>query len=379
MNKATFPLLACLALPMLLGITSCGQKKAAILKDCAIHHDEEFGGAFIEISRDDFNKKGFAFGDSLNVCFSNGTEYEDIGYYSGYYVAAGQELVVGYPDYEYIKFCINYGDDIWKIHDLDESMTCTLTVHQKGKYKAIEDLLSISYSNDRTDYESDEEFANFRSIEVGGIAPGTLYRGASPIDNRKKRASTVDHLLDEYNVATVLDLADSRSTIDSFYAKEDFASPYFKGLDEDGQVMPLGMGAAYKNEDFSNKLKNMLLGMLEKEAPYYIHCLEGKDRTGYVCMIIEAMCGATYDDLVDDYFITYKNYYKIDQEKDPEKYELIKTIHIDEMIRYAFDFGEQVNLLTANYKSQVDDYLQYIGLEEEQIHNLADKLKGNLS
>ena len=45
-----------------------------------------------------FNDLGFAFGDSVNLTFTTGdkvTKFEDIGYYSGYYVPAGQELVVG--------------------------------------------------------------------------------------------------------------------------------------------------------------------------------------------------------------------------------------------------------------------------------------------
>ena len=134
------------------------------------------------------------------------------------------------------------------------------------------------------------------------------------------------------------------------------------------------MGAAYKSEDFSNKLKTTLLAILNNDGPYYIHCLEGKDRTGYVCMIIEAMCGANYDELVEDYFITYKNYYGIDKVKDSKKYEMIKSIHIDEMIRYAFDYDKEVNLLTANYRSTVNNYLLGIGLTQEEIDQITTKL-----
>ena len=43
-------------------------------------------------------KLGFKFGDSLDLSFSNNVKYNDIGYYSGYYVPAGQELVCNYPE-----------------------------------------------------------------------------------------------------------------------------------------------------------------------------------------------------------------------------------------------------------------------------------------
>ena len=72
------------------------------------------------------------------------------------------------------------------------------------------------------------------------------------------------------------------------------------------------------------------------------------------------------------YFITYHNYYGI--EKGTDKYEVIKSIHIDEMIRYVFDFNETTNLLTANYRSQVNSYLLSIGLTQDQIDAVQTKL-----
>ena len=128
-------------------ISACNNKKEVnkkpILENYSIHHDDEFGGAYIDISRDDFNKLGFAFGDSIDISFSNGTKYEDIGYYSGYYVPAGQELLVGYPGYEYIKFCVNYGEDIYAKHNMDKDTKATITLNEAGKYLGIEETLSI--------------------------------------------------------------------------------------------------------------------------------------------------------------------------------------------------------------------------------------------
>ena len=368
MKKIVILLSALIATCSLAGCTS----KAPELNNYSIHRDDEFGGAYIDISIDAFNKLGFKFGDSLDLTFSNNVAYTDIGYYSGYYVPAGQELVVGYPGYDYIKFCINYGDDVYTMNNFDKDTKVTIKVNEAGKYKDIEETLSISYSDDVTTYGSKEMFANFREISVQTIKPGILYRGASPIDNRRKRAAVVDELLKESNIQYVIDLADSKATIDGFYAKDDFASPYFKSLDESGKVLPLSMAAAYKNDDFAGKMKNMFLGILNNDGPYYIHCLEGKDRTGYVCMVIEALCGATYEELIDDYFITYHNYYGI--EKGSNKYDVIKSLHIDEMIRYVFDFGVSINLLGANFHSRVNEYLLSIGLTQEQIDAVQTKL-----
>lgn len=346
------------------------EERTPVLKDYSIHRDEEFGGAYIDISIADFNNLGFKFGDSLDLTFSNDVIYQDIGYYSGYYVPAGQELVVGYPGYDYIKFCINYGDDVYTMNHFDKRTKVTITVNTPLKYIDIEETLSISYSDDITTYTSKEEFANFREIKAGNVKPGLLYRGASPIDNRRKRTETVDSLLQENNIKYDIDLADKNATGDNFTVHS-----YFQNLMDNNQVIFLGMAAAYKNDDFSNKMKNMFLAILENDGPYYIHCLEGKDRTGYVCMVIEALLGATYDELIEDYFITYHNYYGI--EKGSNKYDVIKNMHIDEMIRFVFDFDKSTVLLGANYKSKANSYLLAIGLSQQQIDDIQTKLSRN--
>lgn len=357
--------------------TACNKQKEKTpkLENYAIHHDDEFGGAYINIGIQEFNDLGFAFGDSVNLVFTTGdktVKYDDIGYYSGYYVPAGQELVVGYKGYENIKFCINYGEDVYVEHEFNENTKVTITINEVGKYKDVEETLSISYSDDRKQYTSDEQFANFREVNVGQIQPKMLYRGASPIDNSRSRSAIVDELLEKNNIQYNIDLADKESAIGgSKYTIHD----YFKGLQNKNKVVFLGMAAAYKAEDFTNKMKTLFLSILENDGPYYVHCLEGKDRTGYVCMVLEALCGASYQELIDDYFITYKNYYGI--EEGTKKYEVIKQLHIDEMIKYVFGFEKQGALTFVNFHSMANNYMLNVGLSQEQINQLQKKLCSN--
>ena len=380
--KKVFLLLFVSALSISIG--ACNSKKdnkEVKLENCSIHRDDEFGGAYIDISIADFNNLGFKFGDSLDLSFSNNVKYNDIGYYSGYYVPAGQELVVGYPGYDYVKFCINYGDDVYTMNNFNKDTKVTITINKAGKYLDVEETLSITYSDDINEYESKEQFANFRSIKAGNLKEGILYRGASPIDNRRNRASTVDSLLKENNIKYDIDLADKLITSNTFVSVDNkpllgasnfVIGEYFQELMDANKVVLLGMAAAYKTDDFASKMKTMFEAILNNDGPYYIHCLEGKDRTGYVCMVIEALLGATYEELIDDYFITYLNYYGI--EKGSNKYEVIKSLHIDEMIRYVFGFDENTNLLKANYHTPVNSYLLSIGLTQEQIDAIQVKL-----
>ena len=380
--KKVFLLLFVSALSISIG--ACNSKKdnkEVKLENCSIHRDDEFGGAYIDISIADFNNLGFKFGDSLDLSFSNSVKYNDIGYYSGYYVPAGQELVVGYPGYDFIKFCINYGDDVYTMNKFDKDTRVTITINKAGKYLDVEETLSITYSDDINEYDSKEQFANFRSVKAGNLKEGILYRGASPIDNRRNRASTVDSLLKENNIKYDIDLADKLITSNTFVSVDNkpllgasnfVIGKYFQELMDANKVVLLGMAAAYKTDDFASKMKTMFEAILNNDGPYYIHCLEGKDRTGYVCMVIEALLGATYEELIDDYFITYHNYYGI--EKGSNKYEVIKSLHIDEMIRYVFGFDENTNLLKANYKTPVNSYLLSIGLTQDQIDAIQVKL-----
>ena len=121
---------------------------------------------------------------ALNASYSSTTWAKDG---NGYYVDAGEKVLVGYPGYPYIKLAINYGEDIWNLFDLNDSDTATISLSKKEKYLDIQESSDITYYDDRNMYSSDSEFANFREINVGNIKEGILYRSASPCDNKRKR------------------------------------------------------------------------------------------------------------------------------------------------------------------------------------------------
>ena len=90
------------------------------LSDCALTHNPDTAGVLLDISIDDFNALGFAYGDSVDLKFSNGYELDDIPYYNGYYTAAYDPLLVAYSGSESVKAKFNYGDDLWEVADLSE-------------------------------------------------------------------------------------------------------------------------------------------------------------------------------------------------------------------------------------------------------------------
>ena len=303
--------IVCLLLPAILG--GCGKEKKdnVLFADLAVMHETEFGGVYLDCTIDDFNALGFAYGDSVSIKFSNGYTLNDLPYYNGYYTQTGQPLLVAYPGYPYIKVCVNNGDDLWTLAGLTETDTAQITLAGRGTFAAIQHARDIHYEDDRALFASDAVFANFRSVKVQGIRENVLFRSASPCDNQHNRAPYEDALIKDAGVRCILNLSDNEEKLQGYIAAEDFNSPYFLSLYESGNVIPLALNMNYGSAEFREKVAAGLIEMTQHEGPYLVHCTEGKDRTGFVCVLLEALCGASYQEIVDDYMITYDNYYKI--------------------------------------------------------------------
>ena len=375
--KAKLTSLVCLLLVCALccGLCGCGSpsdEEPLKAENLAVIHEPEFGGVYLKMTIDDFNALGFQYGDSVTVRFSNGYTLENLPYYNGYYVDAGEPLLVAYPGYDYIKAAVNYGDDLWETAQLEETDTATVTLQTRGAYLDMQNARDIHYFDEREKYDSDEIFANFRVVSVGKLKDGILCRAASPCDNQHNRAPYVDALIEQAGVRCILNLADNEEKIGGYLAADGFNSPYFLSLYKDGRVIPLAMSMNYGADDFKAKIASGFTAMADMEGPYLVHCTEGKDRTGFMCMLLEALAGATYDEIVADYMKTYDNYYGITENSDAAKYALIKEKNIDAMLQTVA--GENVDIKTADLASCVTDYLQNAGMTADAVAALRDRL-----
>lgn len=264
---------------------------------------------------------------------------------------------------------------MWIIANLSENDTASISLNESAKYIKIQIARDIHYSDEQGN-TSDIVFANFRNVKTGNIKENILYRSASPSNNKHNRASVVDRLMKEVNISYIIDLSNNEEELIELINKEDFNSPYFLTLYNNNKVITLGMNIQFKEQSFKDKLVKGLNAIASNTGPYLIHCVEGKDRTGYVLMVIEALLGSSYQEIVDDYMITYENYYSITKESDIERYEIIKEKNIDLMLYYIID--------DVNYEkdlSKIDDYTTYaknyllsIGMTEENINKLIENL-----
>ena len=359
--------------------SGCGAARKAdapAVVDCALIHEPEFGGVYIKITIEDFNALGFQCGDSVKVSFSNGYVLEDLPYYNGYYTANGEPLLIAYPGYDYIKAAINNGDDLWTVAGLQEDQTASITLVEQGKYLDIQNARDIHYTDNREDYESDIVFANFRAVKAGNIREGMLYRSASPCDNQHNRAPYVDALMEEAGVSFILNLADNEEKLQKYISADGFDSPYFLALYEAGQVAPLALNMNFGSEEFRGKVASGLSAMANAEGPWLVHCTEGKGRTGFVCMLLEALGGASYEEIVADYMVTYANYYGITQQSDSERYDVIVKHVLDPMIASMIG-DDKADPASADLAAGAERFLADAGMTAETITALKAALTGN--
>ncbi len=351
------------------GITSDEISQSTPILTATVTKDQKFNSAVLSLSEEDFSNAGFAFGDSCDVVFSNGYMLNDVPYYNGYYVKTGEPVVVAYPNNKNVKIALN-NRDFWTAAGLEEGCTAEITCRATGKYLATYEALGQRYSTDRSTYESDEVFANFRAVSVSTMKENFVYRGASPVDNEMNRASVVNALLEQNGIRYVVDLADSEEEMQEYFAAADFDSEYTKSLYEQGYDIPLSMSANYDSDAYKESVAKGMRHLLKYGGPVYIHCLEGKDRTGFVCLLLEALVGADYEEMCADYMATYKNYYSISEAETPERYNAVVSLYFDSFLEYLYGTDDIDALKAADYTETAKGYLSDCGMTEQEIEQL---------
>ena len=350
------------------------QKGGTVQVTVPVSEDTQFGSVLMEMSPDEFEESGFQYGDSCNVAFSNGYTMEDLPYYSGYYAKVNSPLVVGYPMSSNVCIAFCWGDSMWERTGCQPGDTVTVTLAESGRYADVQDNMDLFYDDDRSDYPDDETFCNFREVRGGNLRPETLYRGATGVDNVFGRASYVDSLLEKHGIRCVLNLADDPEEAKAHMDEPDFNSPYYKKLYDEGNVIAVGLSAAYRQQEFMEKLAGGFRQMLDKEGPFYIHCTEGKDRAGFVCLLLGALAGSGKEELEADYMKTYDNYFGVSAETDPARYETVKDLYFEDMYAWLCSVGQSMDMSIADPQTGARAYLRNGGMTKEEIDAFVELL-----
>ena len=328
----------------------------------------EFGAAMLDFTEADMTEAGFTLGDVISISIDD--KEIIMPYYDGFYTRNGEYLCVAYPTYPSICFTANNIGLPKELTGL-EGHSVVVKMVEKGGRLDVQTALSMSYTIDREDYPnfSDTEFANARASIGGRLASGVLHRSSSPFCNDINRAFYVSEYLKREKVRTVLNLADTEEKMKSYDMP-----PYSRTLWEEGNVILCPLKADPTADDYNNRLIEALKELPLRPAPYVVHCMEGKDRTGYVCALLEGLCGATYEEIVADYLITYDNYYLITPINDPILCNTLVSLRLNTCLMYYAGVNDEAQLPSVDYAKAFSSYLLTHGMSQQQIDALVQAL-----
>lgn len=364
-------ILLAISISVIVCFTSCSKDAPAGAPrlDGKITSYNEFGAAMLSFTEADMTKAGFTLGDDITVTV-DGKELE-MPYFDGYYTRTGEYLCVAYPTYPSICFTANNTGLPEELTGL-EGHSVSVKMKEKGGSIDVQQALSMKYTNIRSDYAtiSDAQFANARAVSAGNIAAGRLYRSSSPFSSEIGRSKYVSEFLDSKQVKTVLNLADTEEKMLSYEMPL-----YSKTLWDNGNVILCPLKADPTAEDYNKRLVEALKELPSRPAPYVVHCVEGKDRTGYVCALLEGLCGATYEEIVADYLITYDNYYRKTPEKDSSVCNALVSLRLNTCLMYYASVSDESQLSGIDYAKSFSDYLLSHGMSAGQLDALVKALE----
>lgn len=316
----------------------------------------KYGNVTTSATVKEFKDAGFEAGDILTIKV-NGKDisapYGDT--YSN--VDNKKEVIVPENTTGRIITAINMGD-FSKTYQATKDVEMEFSMKEKAGYKEEYEIRSIDKyrTTNRKDYSSDEVFANFRPIVMGNIAKGVLYRTSSPINPEIGRAKYANDLVEKVGVKTVINMADSKEELEGYFVADTFASPYYKSLYDKGSVKYLNMGVDFTSDDFNTKFKDGLIFLSENTGPFAVHCNEGKDRAGFISIVLEALMGGSVDEIKADYMVSYMNYYFV--EKDSKQYEKIADSNVMKSLKMIANVKTDEELRKVNLSEKTEEYLK---------------------
>ena len=216
---------------------------------------------------------------------------------------------------------------------------------------------------------------NFREICMGNISRGMLFRGDYPVFNDKERDKIYDKLVAEAKIACVINLADNKAGLERIAN----LVPWYNILLRKNNVIGLDVqfDFNFKNkfeyEVFNYRLRQGFKFIINRNGPYLVHCNAGVDRTGFVSAIIELLLGASIDDVIYDYLLSYGKEFA-----DAKNEEIIfitgRNIYgqINAVINEKIEDKNNLQINIEKY------FFKEIGLTKKELDILKRKLSGTI-
>lgn len=366
--------------------TAVSTQNGIIVGVANLKNVDEYGGITINVSVRDFQNAGFEYADMVNVDIA-GKQIE-MPVVSNYRCATSGEPMLIMPSNpkRWISFQAAYSDfaNQFKIakkvtggqkiswrpaEGVKFPLSVTITMAKKQGYAEQYKVYNLIRTYKREDYKNltDAEFCNFREVSTPKMGKGRLYRSSTPINTRLQRNYYADRLAKEAKVKTFLNLCD---TEDSAKALPCFAKSYYATQ----KAVYLSLNVDVTSETFSNGMRQMIKAMLSSRAyPCLIHCVEGQDRTGFACALIELFMGADFETVESDYVKTFMNYYGV--KEGTKQYETIaRNIYLNLDRAFKARINNYKGFDKKNGQALAKSYMKTLGFKESDLNKLWDNL-----
>jgi len=365
-----------LALMMILSMLLPGIGLAEITAD--VGEISKYGNLILDQTGAELFADGLEYGDLLSVTILEkewemplGSNYSDVD--------AGLPVVRAESEDAAVVIAINMGDlataagiaSKAKIEEepgyrwdylVEQPVQVTISLKQEDGYREQWLIHQLVRTNERGDYAhlSDEAFANFRMIDTTGVGENKLYRSSSPINPEIGRSAYADEAVKNAGIKTVVNLADASNTY------EGTENAYYQSC----QTIYLNLGVDFADPAFKAGLAEGLRFIIAGEAPYLVHCNEGKDRAGFTSALLECLMGASADEVIADYMETYINYYGL--EKGTEKYDAVVNSNIVKTLVTAFGAED---IYAADLAMEAEAFvMEELGFSQDEVSALKIKL-----
>lgn len=381
-----------IVIAMSIVFTSCSDNQSEADTTKVIHTKISsiniFGNLELEVSNEQMIKAGYKFGDMVSIEGSNLPGILEMPYIDDYMAVGTLGISLNlFSDKTKLALALtnfSFQDRIGG--RVGDELTIKL-IEKEGFLETYQNL-GISYNDNREDYDSDEEFANFYSVKCRGIKEGALYRSSKPLMGPNPRYKYADELTRKTGIKTIVSLTDSKEEWLEALNSDNKVGEYSKELYEQNRLALLPMGVDIYLPSNIEAITELMRYFQKQEPPYLICCSMGKDRTGIVSIILGILAGATYEELEADYMKSYYNYYHIS--KSHSSYQTLKTILFDRLLYIILKQGN-VDIVALNKMKEIDVdsffsqlplavetyFTQSCGLTKAELDDVMHKLSAN--
>ena len=349
----------------------------------SVEEIDKYGDIRLSITSGELAAKGFQYADYVTVSFNGQSvklpvipEYRYVG-------AKASALVMWRDGTKPVElevfngsFAETYGlaerktnEDGTRYHVALDGVTfpveMTIALEEKGGYSDTYAIFDLTRTDERSDYAglSDAQFANFRMVTTTGMGANKLYRASSPVNPSIGRNTYADNAAQASGVKSFINLADSAESAakyagyaDSYYSKQN--------------ILFLNLGVDFTTELNRKGVAEAMTFLATAPTPVLVHCNEGQDRAGFMSALLECLMGATLDEVIQDYMVTFYNYYGVKAGTD--QYTKLSN-NIIKNLKTAFNVED---LAKVDLTKEAEEYLKELGVSAADIAAVKKNLSG---